>query len=77
LWISKLTISNSNASSNTRVHLKSGSTIIWTTPAPAAGGAIEPFNDPIDCNDNEALYFAAADSVTTITVSVAGYKAEA
>lgn len=75
LWVSKITVSNSDASQTTQIQIKTGSTTIWTIPAPAAGGALEIFPDPIDCNENEALNFSCDDSTTTITVSVAGYKA--
>lgn len=76
LWISSITVCNSHATSGTIVHVKSGTTIIWSIPAPPAnGGAIQAFPDPIDCAVAEDLNFACADAVTTITVSVAGYKA--
>ena len=74
LWISKMTISNSSLL-DTEVHLKSNNTIIWTTPAPRGGGALEVFLDPIDAAENEALNFAAASGVTTITVSISGFLA--
>lgn len=75
-WVSKITVSNSDTLNGTQVQIKSGSTIIWTTPVPTGkGGAIEVFPDPIDCADNEALNFSCDESVTTVTVSAAGYKA--
>ena len=57
LWVSKITICNSHATSRANVSLLSGTTVIWTTPAPPIGGALEVFPDPIDCNENEALNF--------------------
>lgn len=69
--ISKITVSNSS-STDTEVHILSGSTIIWTIPAPNKSGALETFPDPIECEENEALNFQAASGVTTITVSAAG-----
>lgn len=77
LWISAITVCNSHATSGTIVHIKSGTTIIWSIPAPPNnGGAVLAFPDPIDCAEAEALNFATADAVTTVTVSVSGYKAK-
>jgi len=76
IHVTTLVISNSS-SSNTEVHIKSGTTTKLTVPAPATGGAvmgqIEP---PLVLNANEALNFAAAAGVTTMTVSAIGYKGE-
>lgn len=75
-WISGVTVCNSHATSGTIVQLKSAATTIWSIPAPPGkGGAILTFPDPIDCGENEALNFSCDDAVSTITVSVAGYKA--
>ena len=77
-WISSIVVYNSSASNGTSVELKSGSTVIWTMPAPPGnGGSIIALPDPIGCNPNEALNFATDDSVATITVSVAGFTAQA
>lgn len=74
LWISGITVCNSNLTAGTIVQIKSGTTIIWSIPAPGAvGGAILTFPDPIDCAENQALNFTTDDAVTTVTVSVAGY----
>lgn len=72
IWVSKITVSNTSATA-TQVQLLSGSTVIWTSPAPATGGAVEMFPDPIDCAENQSLNFQADNGVTTITVSAAGY----
>lgn len=72
IWISKLTVSNTSATA-TQVQILSGATIIWTIPAPAGGGAVEVFPDPIDCAENQGLNFQTDNGVTTMTVSMAGY----
>ena len=75
-WISQITVSNSSNTA-TEVHIKSGTTIIYTIPAPATGGAILSFPDPIDSDEDTAINIAAASGVTTITVSAAGHKGRA
>lgn len=71
LVISKITISNP-ASTDSEANILSGSTVIWTIPAPKAGGALEVFPDPIELGVNEGLYFQATVAVTTMKVSAAG-----
>lgn len=77
LYISKISISNTNASATPEVHLKTGpngaSTIFWTHSAPYGGGNESVWPHPIKCNGNEALQFAVSSSTSTITVSVSGY----
>lgn len=77
LFISKISISNSNADTTPEVHLKTGangsSTTFWTHAAPFKGGNEPVWPHPIKCNPNEALQFAVSGSVSTITVSVSGY----
>ncbi len=73
ICISKVSISNSSATVTPEVHLKSGTTIIWTFTAPFLGGNEPHFPDPISCAANEALNFACGTNTSSITVSVAGF----
>ena len=72
--ITSVVISNTSATPS-EVHIKSGTTTIHTFPAPADSGCVHRFDpeDPLVCAEGEAVNFAAADSVTTMTVSVVGH----
>lgn len=76
--ITCIVIDNTHATSKTGVKLFSGASQIWgPIPAPAAGGAILlPLQPPLACNENEAFKIQTVDSVTTITVSAIGYRAQ-
>ena len=74
LMITKAIVSNSHATINSRVRLYSGTTqITGAIPAPATGGSIVNFDPPLPLKENEALNFAADNSVTTIEVTAHGY----
>lgn len=73
LCITKCSLSNSHASTNTQVHLKSGGSIIWTFTVPAAGGNEPVFPDALECNENEALTAASVNSASTVTICVSGH----
>lgn len=75
IHVTDVTVSNSS-STDTEVHLKDGTTTIWTFPAPGTSGATHRFETPLALTLNAALNFASAASVTTMTVSAAGYKGE-
>ena len=72
--IRTIVIYNSDATLTTGVYMKSNTTIIFgPIPAPAKGGSIMVnLADPIECNFNEALNFAAIDAVNQLYVSVLG-----
>lgn len=75
VWVNVVTVSNSSTT-DTVVQLKSGSTTIWSIPAPQKGGATLLFDDtPITGADNEAINITADDAATTITVCVSGFIA--
>lgn len=72
-YVTTLIVSNSSAT-NTEVHIKSASTTKLTIPAPANfSGAVIVLPTPFRGGDNEAVNFASASGVTTMTVSVVGY----
>ncbi len=76
-YITSVTVYNSSATA-TRLSLQDGSggTTRWVFPAPAGGGTTHNFNPPLkQTTANTALFFAAADAVTTLYVSINGYQA--
>lgn len=73
ILISKVSVSNVS-STDVEVHLKSGTTVIWTLFAPKGGGNEPSWPHPIKCSAAEALNFASSAGVTTITVSAAGIQ---
>lgn len=74
IYVSKIIVSNSSAS-NTEVDIKDGSTVKLTIPAPANGGAVLDLADtPLKLSANTSLNFAALSGVTSMKVSVLGYK---
>jgi len=78
LMITCLVVYNAHLTSGTGVILKSGTTTIWgPIPAPPGKGGcvLVPLNPPLPCNANEAFNFECEDSVTTVTVSALGYRA--
>jgi hypothetical protein len=76
IHLTDVSISNSSAATFAEVHIKDGSTTIWTFPVPGSGGVTHRFATPLVLTANTALNFAASSGVTTITVSAAGYKGE-
>ncbi|MDD5199264.1 MAG: hypothetical protein PHC88_05620 [Terrimicrobiaceae bacterium] len=77
LMITTLVIYNAHATTGTGVLLKSGTTTIWgPIPAPGGkGGCVIRMDPPLPCNANQVFAFACEDSVTTVTVSALGYRA--
>ena len=77
-YITSVTVMNASAT-DTRVSLQDGSggTARWVFPVPAGGGATHNFNPPLkQTTANTALYFAAADAVSTIYISINGFQAQ-
>jgi hypothetical protein len=76
--VTAVTISNSSASTFCTVDLRDGTagSVIWTFPVPASGGVTMNFDPPLrQPTANAALAFDASAAVTTLSISVNGYKA--
>lgn len=74
IYLTSFSIANTSSSVSTAVHIKDGTTIVWTTVAPANGGSNHTFATPLKLTANTALNFAAVDAATTIYFSANGYK---
>lgn len=74
IYLTSFSIANSSSTTNTVVHIKDGSTIIWTTMAPANGGSNHTFTNPLKLTANTALNFACLSASTTVYFSANGYK---
>jgi hypothetical protein len=77
LWIKNVTICNSSASFCT-VDLRDGAagSVLWTLPVPATGGVVHNFDPPLRTTANTALAFDASAAISTITISVNGFKSK-
>ena len=74
VYVTSIIVSN-NSSTNSEVDIKDGSTIKVTIPAPSNGGAVLDISKaPLKLSANTALNFAAVTGVTTMKVSVLGYR---
>lgn len=75
--VTSIVVYNAHATTNTGVRMKSTSLTWGPIPAPATGGCIPPLPKPLPFPENEAVKFAALNSVTTVYVSILAYKAPA
>lgn len=78
--ISAITVTNTHASTNGYVDILDGSTgpIIWTIPAPFAGGAHIPFNPPLrQPSVNTALGYKVSAGIATMILSFHGFRSKA
>lgn len=70
-FLTDIIVTNSSAS-DSEVVIKDGTTAKLTISAPANGGAIVNLTTPLEGTANTAWQFAAADSVTSMIVSMSG-----
>lgn len=75
LYITSVTVTNTSAGF-AYVELKSGTTVIWTIPCPATGGAHIAFDPPLRLGSNEALNFDPSAATTTLICSANGFTSK-
>ncbi|MGE0116814.1 MAG: hypothetical protein AB7S71_14840 [Dongiaceae bacterium] len=73
IYVTSLSIANSSAN-NPVIEIKSASTVIWRTIAPAGGGSNVTFDPPLRLAANEALNMASLAASTTVYFSANGYS---
>jgi hypothetical protein len=73
LYVTSISIANSSAN-NPVVEIKSGTTVIWRTIAPASGGSNIIFDPPLRLAANEALNMASLTGSSTVYFSANGYR---
>ena len=73
LMITKMTVVNRSAT-DTMITWLSNGVAVWYTPAPKAGGAVEPFPTALALPAKGGLSYQASDAVSTIYVSANGYE---
>jgi hypothetical protein len=49
---------------------------MWTMPLPAGGGSTHAFRTPIRTTANTALYFDVSGALTTVYISLSGYRSK-
>lgn len=77
--ITAITVHNAHATTNGYVDIRDGTAgaVIWTIPLPATGGAVLHFNPPLkQPTANTALAFDVSAAITTIYISVNGFKSK-
>ncbi len=73
-YVTTIIVSNNNASSDTELIVKDGTTEIMRIPSPAGGGATINLAVPLrQPTSNTAINTALTGSVSTVTVSAVGY----
>lgn len=78
-YITSVTIHNSHSTTNGYVDFRDGTagSILWTFPAPANGGVTHNFSPPLrQPTAATALAFDASAAISTIYISVAGFKSK-
>lgn len=77
--ITAITVHNAHATTNGYVDIRDGTAgaILWTIPLPATGGAVLTFDPPLkQPTANTALAFDVSAAITTIYISVNGFKSK-
>ncbi len=72
-YLTSVTICNTSAS-NVTVDIKDGSTVKWTLPVPAGGGAVWNPPNPLPGTAATAWNFQGSAAATTLTCSMLGFK---
>jgi hypothetical protein len=78
--ITTIAVYNAHASTNGYIDFRDGTggTVIFTIPLPAGGGAVVSFPHPmVQPTANTALAFDVSAAITTIYISVVGFKSKA
>ena len=78
-YVTSVIVHNAHASTNGFIQLLDGSggTAMATFPAPATGGAVINFTQPIkQTTANTALYWDASAAITTLYVTIVGYQGQ-
>lgn len=73
ILIDKLTVTNLSAT-DTVIVWKSNGSVIWYTPAPKGGGAVEPFPTALPGGLSGDLSYALLNALSSVYVCAAGYK---
>lgn len=78
IYLTDITISNSSATFCT-VDIRDGAAgaVLWTFPVPATGGVTHVFKRPIRFTANTALAYDASAAISTLSISVSGFKSKA
>jgi hypothetical protein len=78
-YVTSVIVHNAHASTNGFIQLLDGSggTVMATFPAPATGGSVINFTQPIkQPTANTALYWDASAAITTLYVTIIGYQGQ-
>lgn len=77
IYLTSISISNSSATFCT-VDIRDGvaGAVLWTFPVPATGGVVFTFPVPLRFTANTALAYDVSAAITTVTISVSGFKSK-
>lgn len=75
-YITSISVSNMDATVNTRVDILDGATVIWSGPAACLGGGfVQTFPAPLRGTANTAINAQCSTTSAQVRVAVAGFKA--
>lgn len=78
IYITGATVANSHASTFCTVDIRDGAagSVLYTVPAPASGGGTFTFSPPLRLTANTAAAMDVSAAVSTVTLSLTGFKSK-